>query len=105
MSQHARAPILAAAASFICLFTLQAQAPPATLHPFNGGSLAGWHTVGTGSWRAENSAIAGSAKGGSGGWLVLDKNYEDTILRFAFQCSSCEGGVLLRNAPIDGGRT
>src|SRR5690349_6573784 len=103
MYKHHRAAFLAAAVPFI-LFTLRAEAPPATLHPFNGTSLAGWHTLGSAAWRPENGAIAASANGGSG-WLVLDKSYEDLILGFAFQCASCNGGVLLRNAPLDNGRT
>jgi Domain of Unknown Function (DUF1080)/FG-GAP-like repeat len=105
MSERYRAVILATAVCFCFLFTLRADAPPTTLHPFNGTSLAGWHTLGAAKWQAENGAIAASSKSGADGWLILDKGYEDVILNLAFQCASCQGGILLRNAPIDGGRT
>src|SRR3954447_13971547 len=76
-----------------------------TAHLFDGTSLAGWHTTGNAAWRVEGGTLAASAKRDSGGWLVLDKGYEDFILKFAFRCTSCEGGVLLRNSPVDGGNT
>src|SRR5690348_13662565 len=104
--ERARVTIFAASASLLfCVLALHAEAPPTTLHPFNGTSLAGWHTLGGATWQVQNGTIAATAKPGSNGWLVLDKGYEDVILKLAFQCSSCEGGVLLRNAPLDGGRT
>jgi FG-GAP-like repeat/Domain of Unknown Function (DUF1080)/FG-GAP repeat len=103
MPKHSRLWILATAAWVLCCFLVRAEAPPATLHPFNGRSLEGWHTLGSAVWRAENGIIA-SANAGSG-WLVLDKSYEDVILSLAFECLSCDGGILLRNAPVDGGRT
>jgi hypothetical protein len=43
--------------------------------------------------------IVGSAAG-TPGTLVLDKSYQDVILRFAFQCSSCDAGVVLRDAAL-----
>jgi hypothetical protein len=104
VTQHPRLTVLAVVTGVFCLFLLRAEAPPTTLHPFDGKSLAGWHTLGNAKWRAENGAIAASAGAGSS-WLVLDKSYEDVILKLAFECVSCDGGVLLRNAPERNGRT
>jgi hypothetical protein len=97
--------MFAASGWLFYVLALHAEAPATTIHPFSGTSLAGWHTLGAATWRVQDGAIAATAKTGSGGWLILDKGYEDFILKFAFQCSSCEGGVLLRNAPVDGDRT
>jgi hypothetical protein len=65
---------------------------------FNGTSLSGWRPVGGADWRAATGQIVGRATT-SPGLLVLDKSYQDVILRFAFQCAGCDAGVLLRNAP------
>jgi hypothetical protein len=97
--------MFAASGWLFCVLALHAEAPPTTIHPFSGTTLAGWHSVGAATWRVQNGSIDATAKGGSGGWLMLDKGYEDFILKFAFQCSACEGGVLLRNARVDGDRT
>jgi hypothetical protein len=105
VTHHPRLTVFAVATAVFCLFLLRADAPPTTLHPFNGRSLAGWHTLGNATWRAENGAITASANTGSSGWLVFDKSYEDVILRLAFECVSCDGGILLRNAPEHNGRT
>ena len=105
MFERLRLTVFAASATLFCALALHAEAPPTTLHPFNGTSLAGWHTLGGSTWQVQNGAIAATANTGSSGWLILDKGYEDVILKLAFQCSACEGGVLFRNAPLDGGRT
>ena len=68
---------------------------------FNGKTLAGWHTLGNGDWRAANGEIVGS---GPGGWLVLDRIYQDTVLDLSFLCKGCTTGVLLRSLK-DGDRT
>jgi len=72
----------------------------ATSQLFNGSSLAGWHPVGAAQWKATGGAITGSGGAGS---LVLDKKYEDYLLRLSFQCDGCEAGVLLRNSTPKGG--
>ena len=66
---------------------------------FNGTSLAGWHPRGAAQWRVANGEIVGAATSGPG-WLVLDKSYQDIILKFAFQCDGCDAGVVLRNAAV-----
>ena len=64
--------------------------------PFNGTSLSGWHPQGSAQWRVANGEIVGSAASGPGS-LVLDKSYQDSVLKFAFQCEDCDAGVVLRN--------
>ena len=70
-----------------------------TVKPFNGTSLAGWHSQGAAEWRAASGELVGSATKGPGD-LVLDKSYEDIILKFAFQCDGCDVGVVLRHAAL-----
>ncbi len=64
---------------------------------FNGTSLTGWKPVGAAQWRAANGQIVGTATG-TPGLLALEKSYQDVILRFSYQCTGCDAGVLLRNA-------
>ena len=98
-----RATLSLAALSCAALLLMRpsaaAQGPHAdTAKPFNGSSLAGWHPQGAAQWRVANGEIVGTSTAGPG-WLVLDKGYQDIILTFAFQCSTCDAGVVLRNAP------
>ncbi|MFL6449429.1 MAG: FG-GAP-like repeat-containing protein [Bryobacteraceae bacterium] len=105
MPAHSRRLILAASVFLMFVPRSHEESLTTTVHPLDGTSLGGWHTLGAATWRAERGTISASAKSGSGGWLILDKGYEDFILKFAFQCKSCGGGVLLRNASLDGGKT
>jgi hypothetical protein len=70
---------------------------------FKGSSLTGWRVVGDAEWRAENGEIVGTPK--SGGWLVLDRTYQDVAFYSSFRCSAaCKPGVLLRAEKTgDGG--
>jgi hypothetical protein len=80
--------------------SLLAQGPSSdTTKAFNGTTLAGWHQEGGAQWRVAGGEIVGSASG-TPGTLVLDRSYQDVILRFAFQCSNCDAGVVLRNAAL-----
>ena len=64
---------------------------------FKGSSLNGWHTLGQAAWRADNGEIIADAKGSAGGWLVLDRSYQDLQFYGEFRCSGpCKTGVLLR---------
>src|SRR5258707_12722735 len=64
---------------------------------FKGSVLTGWHTLGQADWRAENGEIIATPKEDSGGWLVLDKGYQDIAFYASFRCSgTCKAGVLLR---------
>src|SRR4051812_40664632 len=104
MFEHLRSTILALSGGLVGLVGLHGEVST-IIHPFNKSNLDGWHTLGSAEWRPQNSAIFASAKNGSAGWLVLDKGYEDVILKLTFQCSSCAAGVLLRNTPVDDGHS
>lgn len=64
---------------------------------FSGSSLSGWRQLGHARWRAENGEIAGHPDTAQGGWLVMDKSYQDVDFYTEFRCAEkCEAGVLLR---------
>ena len=63
---------------------------------FKGSALTGWQKLGAGEWRAENGEIIASAAE-SGGWLMLEKSYQDVQIYTSFRCTgACKPGVLLR---------
>jgi hypothetical protein len=70
---------------------------------FAGSSLTGWRAIGEATWRADDGEIVASPK--SGGWLMLDRPYEDVAVVVSFRCAAgCVTGVLLRAEPTaDGG--
>jgi hypothetical protein len=71
---------------------------------FRGSSLAGWHMLGHASWRAENGEITATPQTPDGGWLMLDKSYQDVKFYAEFRCAeNCDAGVLLRTEKISGG--
>src|SRR5215471_10115837 len=64
---------------------------------FRGSSLTGWHPLGRASWHADNGEITGKPETQEGGWLVLDKSYQDVELYTEFHCAGeCNAGLLLR---------
>ena len=64
---------------------------------FKATSLDGWHTLGDASWKAEKGEYIGTPKSPAGGWLVLDKSYQDVGIFGNFKCTGgCKTGVLLR---------
>src|SRR5580658_8758718 len=64
---------------------------------FTGSDLKGWHTLGDAGWRADQGEITGTTKRESGGWLVLDRGYQDLQLAASFKCTgACKTGILLR---------
>ena len=71
-----------------------------------GSTLTGWKVVGDADWKAQNGELIGTAKaGGAGGWLVMDKGFEDVQLFTNYRCTgACKSGVLLRAKKTpDGG--
>src|SRR5262245_65802688 len=79
-----------------------------SFHPdvtFQGSSLTGWHVLGDAEWNAQNGEITGTPKRPSGGWLVLDRSYQDVGFYASFRCATtCRTGVLLRmETTPDGG--
>lgn len=105
MHKQLRFAVLAASASFwfvCCSAIFAAGSSPAPV--FNGRNLAGWHVQGSSDWRVDDGAIVGSVKnGGAGGWLLLDRGYEDFMLRLSFRCNACETGLLFHNAKTSDG--
>lgn len=78
-----------------------AQQGPASFVPdwtFQGSQLTGWQQVGQADWRAENGVITGTARAdGSGGWLLVDRSYQDVEVFSRFRCAAdCDAGILLR---------
>jgi hypothetical protein len=71
---------------------------------FKGSSIAGWPTVGHADWRAENGEIAGTPKDADGGWLLMDRGFQDLEFYTEFRCAgACKPGVLLRATKTEGG--
>ena len=73
---------------------------------FTGSALSGWRVVGDAEWTAQNGELVGKAKaGGAGGWLVLDKRFQDVRFFANYRCTGeCRSGVLLRaQATPEGG--
>ena len=73
---------------------------------FKGSALTGWRTLGDAEWKAQNGEIVGTAKPGTaGGWLVMDKAFQDVRLFANYRCTGeCRSGVLLRaQTTPDGG--
>ncbi len=64
---------------------------------FRGESLAGWTLLGAATWKAEGGAIAGTPTQAGGGWLILDRQFENVALFADLKCADgCRAGVLLR---------
>jgi hypothetical protein len=71
---------------------------------FSGNSLTGWTPLGQADWRAENGEIIGTPRSPEGGWLVLDKSYQDVAFFSDLTCTGgCQAGVLLRAERTPGG--
>jgi hypothetical protein len=98
---HARLRLgLAAIAATVIAIGLRAENPK-TFKPdavFKGSALTGWHVLGQADWRAEDGVLIGRARpGGDGGWLVMDKSFQDLMFFTNVRCESpCKTGVLLR---------
>ncbi len=86
-----------------------AQGPAHDFRPdstFSGSTLAGWHTLGSSQWKAQNGELIGTASGPGGGWLVLDASYQDLNFFTRFRCAGeCRTGVLFRAEKTAEGMT
>jgi hypothetical protein len=86
-----------------------AQGPASDFVPgetFHGSTLAGWHTIGPATWTAKNGEVSGAAVTAGGGWLVLDRAYQDANFFTRFRCSDpCDAGVLFRVQDAASGKS
>jgi hypothetical protein len=71
---------------------------------FKGSALTGWRQIGQAGWKAANGEIV-ATPGAGGGWLVLNKGYQDVQFFANIRCAAgSKAGVLLRAAKTpDGG--
>ena len=88
----------------------KAQGPANEFKPdttFTGSSLTGWTTLGSADWQAQAGEIVGRPRaGGQGGWLVLDRSYQDVNFFTRFRCAPpCQAGVLFRLQKSAAGMT
>ena len=71
---------------------------------FEGSNLKGWRVLGSADWTAHNGELIGKPKTPLGGWLILDKSYQDVGVFASFRCSpGCKTGVLLRAEKTSNG--
>jgi hypothetical protein len=89
--------ILAVAGMFLVLTPAGANRNFVPDWTFQGSSLGSWRTVGGAEWRAENGEIVGVPKTAEGGWLILDRPFQDVQFASTFRCTGgCRAGVMLR---------
>jgi len=92
--------VLGIMVAFAALSTLPLAGTRSTFVPdwtFKGSTLAGWHVLGSADWKAVDGELIGKPKSPEGGWLVLDKSFQDVEFGADFKCASgCKTGVLLR---------
>ena len=94
-------PLAAASLGLVLTALPAAQGPANEFKPdttFTGSSLTGWTPLGAADWQAQTGEIVGRPRaGGQGGWLVLDKSYQDVNFFTRFRCAApCQAGVLFR---------
>ena len=64
---------------------------------FTGSSLGGWQPLGDATWRAANGEIVGTPSSSGGGWLIVDRSYQDVQFFSRVRCDGpCSTGLLLR---------
>ena len=64
---------------------------------FKGNTLTGWRVLGAADWKAVDGELVGTPKSPEGGWLLLDKSFQDVEFGADFKCvGACRTGVLLR---------
>ncbi|MFL6448781.1 MAG: FG-GAP-like repeat-containing protein [Bryobacteraceae bacterium] len=90
------------------IFGSLAVGAPRTFLPdytFSGSSLTGWPTLGEADWKAQNGEIVGTPRNAAGGWLLLDRSWQDLGFLANFRCTAgCTTGVLFRaEKTSDGG--
>src|SRR4051812_43267383 len=89
-----------ASIAFVAVMAIPVAGTRSTFVPdwtFKGSALTGWQVLGQADWRAENGELVGKPKDPSGGWLLLDKPFQDIQFGADFKCTGgCKTGILLR---------
>src|SRR5438046_2557135 len=95
---HKYTYLIAATAGLLLLAPLFGVGPTFTPDSsFKGSSLAGWHVLGQAYWKAQNGELIGAAKQDGGGWLMLDRSFQDVAFYASFRATGgAKTGVLLR---------
>jgi hypothetical protein len=89
-------------ALFSVIFATTHDFVPDTL--FKGSSVSGLRTLGSADWRANSGEITGTPKTPDGGWLLMEKGYQDVEFYSEFRCAGpCNAGLLLRAEKTSGG--
>jgi hypothetical protein len=71
---------------------------------FKGSALTGMQQIGQVTWRAENGEIIATPKTPEGGWLLLDRGYQDLQFALSFRCAgACSAGVMVRSEKTPDG--
>ena len=68
---------------------------------FKGSTLTAWTPIGAADWKAQNGEIVGTPKAPAGGWLVLNRSFEDVGVFSNITCDAgCKAGILLRAEKV-----
>ena len=98
---------LAAVAVVLAAMAIPVSGTRSTFAPdwtFKGSTLSGWQVLGQADWRAVDGELIGTPKSPDGGWLLLDKSFQDVQFGADFRCAAgCKTGVLLRAEKTAGG--
>ncbi len=81
--------LLALVATLAALLTVPVAGTRSMFVPdwtFKGSTLTGWHVVGAADWKAVDGELVGTPKSADGGWLVLDKSFQDVEFGADFKC-------------------
>ena len=92
--------LLALVATLAAVVTVPLAGTRSTFVPdwtFKGSTLSGWQVLGAAEWKAVDGELVGTPRSPDGGWLVLDKSFQDVQVGADFKCvGACKTGVLLR---------
>ena len=99
--------LLGVVAALAAAFSVPLASTRATFVPdwtFKGNTLAGWHVLGAVDWKAIDGELVGTPKSPDGGWLILDKSFQDVEFGADFKCvGDCRTGILLRAEKTETG--
>ena len=91
--------ILTGVAAIALAMTMPLSGARSTFQPdwtFKGSTLTAGRSSGQANWTAVNGELVGTPKAPEGGWLVLDKGFQDVQFGADFRCTGgCKTGVLV----------